>query len=310
MKLTEMNTSASIEQQPIGEFGNYLILRQIGHGGNAHVYLAEHMYLKTQVAVKLLNLSLASSEEIKHFLFEAQLHAHLRHQHIVHVLDFGWKNGTPFMVMEHASRGTLKHALPQGVPLPLSMILPFILQAASALQYVHNQGVIHCDVKPDNFLLGLQNKVLLGDFGIATTVANAKTTIYDKLQGTVKYLSPEQIQGKPQRASDQYALAMMVYQWLSGHYPFHGTTLQICVQHLNETPPPLRAVNPLLSPKVERVILKALAKDPAQRYPYIQEFAYALKDASKTKGYKKHTYISYPALRGEQGLARCLGDVL
>ena len=304
-----MKTFASTEQS-IGEFGNYLILRQIGRGGNAHVYLAEHLYLKTKVAVKLLNLSLASSDEIKHFLFEAQLHAHLRHQHIIQVLDFGWKNGTPFMVMEHAPRGTLKYALPQGVPLPLSMILPFVLQAASALQYVHNQAVIHCDVKPDNLLLGPHNNVLLGDFGIATTVANAKTNVYDKLQGTVKYLSPEQINGKPQIASDQYALAMIVYQWLSGYYPFQGTTLQICVQHLNDAPPSLRAFNPLLSRKVERVILKALAKDPVQRYDHIQEFAYALKNASKTKGYKKHAYISYPTLIGEQGLARCLGDVL
>ena len=132
MELACIKMSASTEQS-IGEFGNYLILRPIGRGGNAHVYLAEHLYLKTRVAVKLLNLSLANSDEIKHFLFEAQLHAHLRHQHIIQVLDFGWKNGTPFMVMEHASRGTLKHALPQGVPLPLSMILPFVVQAASAL---------------------------------------------------------------------------------------------------------------------------------------------------------------------------------
>lgn len=309
MEFACTETSALIEQS-IGEFGNYLILRQIGHGGNASVYLAEHLYLKTRVAVKLLNLSLASSDDIKHFLFEARLHAHLRHKHIIQVHDFGWKDGTPFMVMEHAARGTLKHGLPQGVPLPLLMILPFIIQAASALQYVHNQGVIHCDVKPDNLLLGVHNNVLLSDFGISTTVANAKMTVYDKLQGTVKYLSPEQINGKPQVASDQYALAMMVYQWLSGHYPFHGTTLQICVQHLNDTPPPLRTVNPLLSREVERIIFKALAKDPAQRYTHIQEFAYALKDASKTKGYKKHSYISYPALVGEQGLARCLGDVL
>ena len=303
-----MKMSSFIEP-PIGEFGNYLILRQIGHGRNAHVYLAEHLYLKTRVAVKLLNLSLSSSDDIKHFLFEAQLHSHLRHQHILQVHDFGWKNGTPFMVMEHATRGTLKYALPQGVPLPVSLILPFVIQAASALQYVHNQEVIHCDVKPDNLLLGRYNNVLLSDFGIATTVAHAKTNAYDKLQGTVKYLSPEQINGEPQRASDQYALAMMVYQWLAGYYPFQGTTLQICVQHLNDTPPPLRAINPSLSREVERVVLKALAKDPTQRYNHIQEFAYELKNASKTKGYKRHAYISYPALKGEQGLVGCLGNV-
>ena len=285
MELTRMRT-LSIET-PIGEFGNYLLLRQIGHGGNANVYLAEHLYLKTRVAVKLLQLSLASSDEIKHFLFEAQLQAHLQHRHIMRVLDFGWKKGTPFMVMEYAPRGTLRYALPQGVPLPLSMVLPFITQAAASLQYVHNQEIIHCDVKPDNLLLGARNEVLLSDFGIATTVKNAKTTVYDKLQGTVKYLSPEQINGKPQLASDQYALAIIVYQWLSGQHPFHGTTVQICVQHLNETPPSLRTLNPSLSREVERVIFKALAKDPSQRYPHIQEFDYALKDAHRAKSYKK-----------------------
>src|SRR5215469_5483048 len=176
-----------IEQPPGGaKVGNYLLLRKLGRGGYAHVYLAEHLYLKHQVALKLLNLSLPHDEDLVHFQFEARLLAQLRHRHIVRALDFGWERGTPFLAMDYAPGGTIQQAFQQGVPQPLSRVLPVVLQVACALQYVHNHHMIHCDVKPENILLGPRNEVWLADFGIATTVTCTPASRYGRqeIRGT------------------------------------------------------------------------------------------------------------------------------
>lgn len=269
------------------EIGNYLLLHELGLGGYAQVYLAEHLYLQSRVALKLLNRSFVHHEEVQHFLFEARILARLRHQHIVRALDFGWERGIPFLVMEYAPRGTLQQAFPLGIALPISSILPAVLQIANALQYVHNHGVIHCDVKPENVLLGPRNQVWLSDFGIATTVTSASRTRYGRQEvpGTACYLAPERIHGCPLPASDQYALAVMVYQWLCGACPFEGSALEVCVQHVSTMPPRLRDRAPSISPAVERVVLKALSKEPQERFADMQEFALALKQASKVEGY-------------------------
>jgi len=235
------------------------------------------------VALKLLNLVWASNEEVQRFLLEARILAHLRHRHIVRILDFGEHQGTPFMVMEYASGGDLQQYFPQGRALPISAILPVVMQVASALQYVHNHGLIHCDVKPENMLLGPRHEIWLSDFGIALTssaVGNKQFRTHE-LKGSANYMAPEQISGGPLPASDQYALAVMVYQWLCGQHLFQGTGLQVCLQHLSTPPPRLRDRVPSISPTVERVVLKALAKNPSQRFAHVQEFAYALKQASR-----------------------------
>ncbi len=270
------------------EIGNYLLHRQLGLGGYAHVYLAEHLYLQSRVAIKVLNRSFVRHEELQHFLFEARILARLRHRHIVRALDFGWERGTPFLVMEYAPGGTLQQVLPQGIALPISYILPTILQIASALQYVHNHGVIHCDIKPENVLLGPRNEVWLSDFGIATTVTSASGTRYARREvpGTASYLAPERMHGRPLPASDQYALAVMVFQWLCGVCPFEGSALEICIHHLSTPPPRLRDRVPSISHAVERVVLKALAKEPQKRFAHVQEFALALKQASLSEGSK------------------------
>jgi serine/threonine protein kinase len=171
------------------------------------------------------------------------------------------------------------------VPLTLRAIMPAVWQIASALQYVHDRGLIHCDVKPSNMLLGPCGEVWLSDFGIARPVAVAGSSNMhaQMLVGTPLYLAPEQIEGRPLPASDQYALAIMVYQWLCGQRPFRGTNLQICLQHLSEPPPRLREHVPTISPGVERVVLRALAKDPERRFTHVQEFALALRQASRAE---------------------------
>lgn len=267
------------------QVGNYLLLRELGQGGYANVYLAEHPYLKHQVALKLLNLSLTQHEDLVRFQFEARLLAQLRHRHIVRALDFGWEGDTPFLAMDYAPGGIIQQAFQRGVPQSLFRILPVVLQIACALQYAHNHHVIHCDVKPENILLGPRNEVWLADFGIATTTTCTPGTRYgsQEIRGTSKYMAPEQIRGIPLPASDQYALAVMVYEWLCGAPPFGGSGIAVCVQHVSASPPRLRERVPSISPAVERVVLKALEKDPQQRFAHVLEFASALKQASLEK---------------------------
>lgn len=269
--------------------GDYTLIHELGQGGYARVYLSIHDHFETTVALKLLDLRLASDEEVKHFLFEAEILAHLHHPHIVRTLDFGWDEDTPFMVMEYASGGTLYDFFPLHLPLSMCTILPFVLQIASALQYVHNHGLIHCDVKPENVLLGPNMEVWLGDFGTAqsTAATSSKQPGTNEVVGTIRYMAPEQITGNPLPASDQYALALMVYQWLCGRGPFQGTMLQVYLQQLDTPPPRLRDLVPSISSSVEQVVLKALAKDPRQRFAHVQEFAHALKQASQAE--RKHT---------------------
>ena len=282
--MESVRTSVYAPSQPTRrvQVGNYVLLRELGRGGYANVYLAEHLFFKTRVALKLLKDSIAGHEEIRHFQFEAHLLANLRHRYIVRALEFGWKDDNPFLAMEYAPRGTLQMSFSQEVPRPLASLLPAVLQTARALQYLHNHRVIHCDVKPENLLLGQHNEIWLADFGIATTISTAPGRRYNgrEVKGTARYMAPEQIQGTPLPASDQYALAVMVYEWLCGQPPFDGSALGICAQHVSTPPPGLREHVPSISSAIERVVLKALEKDPHKRYAHVLEFASAIKQAN------------------------------
>jgi len=277
-------TRTSFKEQPFCNttVGNYHLIHQLGSGSFAQVYLAKHLYLQSLTALKLLTLPSVRQDEWQHFQFEARILAHLRHQHIVRALDFGWERGMPYLVMEYAPGGTLQQVFSLGKALPVSFILPTVLQIASALQFIHNHGVIHCDVKPANVLLGPDNVVWLSDFGIATTLSSASAVLYgrESVPGTPSYIAPERMQGYALPASDQYALAVMVYQWLCGVCPFDGSVYEICSQQVSTPPPPLRDRAPSIPPAVERVVLRALAKDPQKRFACVQEFALALKQAS------------------------------
>lgn len=265
----------------VGELlGNYRLLRVLGRGGSAEVYLAEHIYLKTLVAVKVLNARL-DREDMEHLIAEAQLNATLEHPHIVRVLECGVAEGIhPYLVMNYAPGGTIRRRYPRGSQLPLSLIAQYVRQVASALQFVHEMGHIHRDVKPENMLLGRNDEVLLSDFGIATIIHRTFTGNIQNVAGTALYVAPEQLQGKPRPASDQYSLGIMVYEWLSGECPFRGTVmLELCGQHLFMPPPSLKEKVPWVSSAVEDVVMKALAKDPQQRFANVRLFAEALEQA-------------------------------
>ncbi len=263
------------------QLGNYRLLRLLGKGGFAEVYLGEHIYLKTPAAIKLLQTKVANQEDLDGFLKEAQTIARLVHPQIVRVLDFGVDSETPFLVMDYAPNGTLRQRHPRGTQLPLTTIVPYVKQVADALQHAHDEKLIHRDIKPENMLLGRRNEVLLSDFGIALIAQSSRYQSTQDVIGTVAYMSPEQIQGKPRPASDQYSLAIVVYEWLSGDRPFHGSFTELCTQHMFASPPPLREKLPTVLPDVEQVVTMALAKDPKQRFGSVQAFANALEQASQ-----------------------------
>ncbi|GAC1350118.1 MAG: serine/threonine-protein kinase [Ktedonobacteraceae bacterium] len=262
------------------QLGSYRLIRLLGEGGFAEVYLGEHIHLNTFAAIKVLHTQLAD-DGLETFRTEARTIARLTHPHIVHVLEFNIEGKTPFLVMDYAPGGTLRSRHPKGTRLPLPTIVSYILQAASALQYAHDEKLIHRDIKPENMLLGNRNEVLLSDFGIALVAQSSRYQSLQDLAGTMAYMAPEQIQGKPRPASDQYSLGIVVYEWLSGERPFHGSLPEIVAQHLAVPPLPLRKRDSALSPEVEQVVMTALAKEPKQRFASVQTFANALEQASQ-----------------------------
>src|SRR5712692_7064695 len=261
------------------QLGNYRLLRLLGRGGFADVYLGEHIYLKKPAALKVLHLRL-DEQDAAQFLHEAQTLAGLDHPHIVRVFDFAVQDGMPFLVMDYAVGGTLRVRHPAGTRVPLERILAYVTQVASALQYAHDQHLMHRDVKPENMLLGAREEVLLGDFGLAMlapTSSRSTQAMEPPLNGTTAYLAPEQLQGKPRPASDQYALGVVVYEWLCGRRPFGGSSIKIAMQQLSTPPASLREQ----VPAVEEVVLRALATEPRLRFACVEDFANALQQAAQ-----------------------------
>jgi Protein kinase domain len=274
--------------------GNYRLKGLLGHGGFADVYLGEHVYLKTNAAIKVLHTRLTSAD-LTQFLLEARTIAGLIHPHIVRVLEFGVEGGTeadqsainieggiPYLIMDYAPGGTLRQRYPKGRRIPLMQIVSYTGQIAEALYYAHAKKLIHRDIKPENMLLGQNDEVLLSDFGIVA-VAHAEHSMHtQEMAGTIPYIAPEQIKGKPRPASDQYSLAVVVYEWLSGTRPFQGDSQwQVIEQHMYATPVSLRTKDASIPQSVDNVVLKALAKDPLQRFDNVRAFAAALEQASR-----------------------------
>jgi serine/threonine protein kinase len=258
--------------------GNYRLSYLLGYGGFAEVYLGEHITLKTLAAIKVLRMQLEREAQIS-FLHEARIIAGLDHPHIVHVLEFGVDHHTPYLVMSYAPNGTLRQRYPRGTMLPSANILPYIKQTAAALQYAHDRDLVHRDVKPENLLLGPGDNVLLSDFGLAMVSQSADHSGFQKIAGTMAYMAPEQLWGRPGPASDQYALGIVVYEWLTGGWPFNGTDQEIALQHV-QSPPPLLSQKVAAIPfAIKGVVLKALAKNPSERFPTVQDFARAFEEA-------------------------------
>lgn len=280
------------------QLGHFLLKDLIGRSAN-DVYLADDLRLSgREVAIKIAQSDLASfstdgdlKQAANQFKKEAQIVSNLRHPNILPLFEYGEEiqHATVFtyLVMPYIKDGTLERWVRQRTGsfrnmLPLQEVGAIIRVAADALQCAHNQGVIHRDVKPSNFLIDnktsdLSNPhILLADFGIAKISGIDLTT---RAIGTFAYMAPEQWEGHPTKAGDQYSLAIIAYQLLTGHLPFTGNTLELWRQHSQEDPFPPSRLRPALSAAIDSVILRALAKNPAARYPTITQFAEALQAA-------------------------------
>ena len=267
------------------KLGNYQLIRKLGQGGFGEVYLAEHVHLKTQVAIKLLqHVQLPSNEEEK-FRKEAQTIANLDHPNIIRIKDYDIEDNTstPYLVMDYAPNGTVRQRYTREKKLEPIHILSYVMQVADALQYAHNRKVIHRDVKPENMLLDRDNQIRLSDFGIAVVYETTSSpNTVDKL-GTPAYMAPEQFEGKPMHASDQYSLGVVVYEWLCGTLPFHGSIGELMHKHQHVLPPSMREKVLFISPAIEEVVQKALAKNPKERYASVKDFALAFQKACQVK---------------------------
>jgi eukaryotic-like serine/threonine-protein kinase len=260
------------------QFGNYQLFQLLGKGSFAEVYLGGHIHLGTLAAIKVLH---TQSMDVNAFRTEARIIAHLIHPHIVRVLEFGIEDQVPFLVMDFAPYGTLRLRHPKGERIPLPTVVSYARQVADALQYAHDERLVHRDVKPGNMLVGRRNEVLLSDFGIALLAQSSHDQHPYDTAGTMLYMAPEQIRGRPCAASDQYSLGIVVYEWLCGTLPFTGaSSIKVAMKQLSEPAQALRDIVPSISPAVEQVVMRALAKDPEERFMSVQGFAAELEQAS------------------------------
>ncbi len=265
------------------QFGPYQIVAPLGEGGMATVYKAYQSGMDRHVAFKILPRYFARDPQLAgRFQQEAKVLASLQHPHILPIFDFGEADSYTYIVMPFIKNGTLADWL-QGQPIPLPEILRVITQVADALDYAHAQGLVHRDVKPSNILMDERGNCLLSDFGIVKLLeGSANFTTSSSTVGTPKYMSPEQGLGEPlDRRSDVYALGLILYELNTGRAPFDADTpMAMMFKHVNASLPIPRHLNPDLPLAIEEVILKALAKNPDERYATTTEMARALQAAT------------------------------
>ncbi|MCL4267834.1 MAG: serine/threonine protein kinase [Anaerolineae bacterium] len=268
--------------QPGQMLGPYRITNQVGKGGMATVYKAYQAAMDRYVAVKVLPSQLADSAEFTgRFHQEARIIANLEHPHILPVFDYGEDDGVSYLVMRYLEAGTLKDKVDQG-DLTLAEVDRLFTQLAGALGYAHEHGVIHRDLKPSNVLVDAQGNVFLTDFGIARLLeGNSKFTQTDAIMGTPAYISPEQAQGqKADQRSDIYSLGIILYEMVTGQVPFTADTpLAVIFKHVSEPLPLPSSLKTDIVPDMERLLLKALAKNPNDRFQRVAEFVAAWKEA-------------------------------
>ncbi len=263
--------------------GKYIILEEIGRGGMGAVYKARDVELDRIVAMKVLSPYLVGEPHlVQRFMREARLAANLDHPNIVAIYDIGGEGGYYYFVMKYLEGRPLKEIIAQGGPLSLDEVVKIVRQLASALDYAHQQNLVHRDVKPGNVIIAPDGHATLTDFGLAKVVESMKLTASGETIGTLEYMAPEQARGETSPASDIYSLGVMTYEMLTGRLPFQGTNqATLLYQHLHEPPPPLHRWNPTIPPEVERVVLKAMAKEPAERYATAGEMARELEQAAR-----------------------------
>ena len=258
----------------------YRIIRSLGEGGMANVYLAHDMVLDRDVSVKLLRLDLRDDPSTKRrFHREAMAATQLNDPHIVGIYDVGEDHGLQYMVMQYVKGTDLKAYIRKHYPIPLPQVIDIMEQVLSAVATAHAYGIIHRDLKPQNILIDENKNVKITDFGIAVAVSQDSLTQTNTLMGSVHYLSPEQARGSiATKQSDIYSLGIILFELLTGKVPFEGeTAVSIALKHFREEIPSVREQNKEIPQALENVIIKATAKEPAERYSSVNEMAADLK---------------------------------
>ena len=301
--LTYINNMAPIFHEG-QNLGKYRIMEPLGRGGMAQVYKAYHASLDRLVAIKTLRSDLVEETEfLARFRREARAVAALRHPNIVQVYDFDVQNDIYFMVMELLDGDTLKASLnafrKQGERLPLGELVHILNDVLSGLSFAHSQGVIHRDLKPSNIMLTRNSQAVLTDFGIAQIMGGTQYTVAGALMGTLAYMAPEQGRdGKCDARSDIYSLGIVYYEMLTGSIPFDADTpLAILMKHLNDPLPLPRHKYPSIPEAFERVALKALSKNPDDRYQSADEMSLALNSAAQETKTEVPGTITLPQIK-------------
>ena len=271
--------------------GRYRIVRKLGSGGMATVYLAEDQELGRRVAIKILNERHANDDQfVERFRREAKNAAGLSHPNIVSIYDRGEAEGTYYIAMEHLHGRNLKELISARGPAPVHIAVDVTRQVLAALANSHKNGIVHRDIKPHNVMIDDDRRVKVTDFGIARA-GTSQMTEAGSIVGTAQYLSPEQARGAGvDQRSDLYAVGVVLYELLTGKVPFTGESpVEIAMKHLSDTPPPPSELNPEVPEELDLVVMRALAKDPARRYQSAEQMNADLERIARGLGVSPET---------------------
>lgn len=274
----------------------YEIIKTIGEGGMANVYLANDTILERKVAIKVLRGDLSNDEKfIRRFKREALSVSNLSHPNIVEVYDVGEEDGNYYIVMEYIEGKTLKQLLQKRGALTLPEVIDIMSQLTDGLAHAHEAYIIHRDIKPQNIMIEDNGLVKITDFGIAMALNSTQLTQTNSVMGSVHYLPPEQANGKGSTIkSDIYSLGILMYELITGSVPFKGdTAVEIALKHMKEKIPSIRKQNPTIPQSVENIVLKATAKNPKNRYDTVREMYTDLQTAMERQNEKRLVY-EYP----------------
>jgi eukaryotic-like serine/threonine-protein kinase len=290
--------------------GRYRLERKLGSGGMADVWLAEDQELGRNVAVKILHERYANDDQfVERFRREATHAASLSHPNIVSIFDRGEAGGSYYIVMEYVEGRTLKELIVSRGSCPVPVAITYVRQVLAGLRFAHRAGIVHRDVKPHNVIVDSEGRVKVMDFGIARAGTSQMTEV-GSIIGTAQYLSPEQARGAPvDESSDLYSTGILLYELLTGAVPFNGETpVEVAMKHLSQVPEPPSRLRPEVPHDLDLVVIRALAKEPAERYRSAQEMDRDLERVTRGEGVDRETEdAATMVMRGETTAATIVG---